>query len=199
VRGCGNSTNGFGTGKYISTPAILFCPSTTNLGNGSGVWAVTPTLGNFQTNFENTSAATLTWGSYTVNCDNNNATYTSNADGPYGSGGGTLTRCNTLSGNIANGTAVKRFACAADAFATGSTLGTTNGAAGIYYHQGGGLSLLGCNVLYFDGSVQWWSNNNNILLNTGCPTYGNTKSLGTNTFWTLVENGVAGTKFTGPY
>jgi prepilin-type processing-associated H-X9-DG protein len=191
VQRCGNSTNGFGTGKYISTPAILFCPSAPTQ-TSSGSWGV-PTLANFRANFENTGAASLTWGSYTVNCDdsNPNAVYPSAADGPYGSGGGTLTGCNLPTA----GAAIKRYACAADVFAPG--IGTTSGSTGIYYHLGGGLSslnvVMGFNVLYFDGSVQWWTNSGastnppGTLINAGDTTNGNIQSTANNKFWQLVE------------
>jgi prepilin-type processing-associated H-X9-DG protein len=83
-------------------------------------------------------------------------------DGPYGTGAGKLMN-----------SASSGFACAADAFAPMSegdywALGTSQ----VYNHYMNG-QILGFNVLYFDGSVQWWSNNNNVLVNAGDPSYGN--------------------------
>ena len=172
---------GYSTGnaKYITNPAVLFCPSTA---------PGTTNLQTFKANFEQPNVQCNS--SYTANCDCSDP-LGNGSDGPYGSGGGTLTGCNLPTA----GAAIKRYACAADVFAPG--IGTTSGSTGIYYHLGGGLSslnvVMGFNVLYFDGSVQWWTNSGastnppGTLINAGDTTNGNIQSTANNKFWQLVE------------
>jgi len=164
-------TQGWSTGKpkYITNPGVLFCPS------AGGPYA--PTLAQFQSNFE--LAGDSCSSDYTVNTNYNNY---GNNDGPYFSGQSKLLV-----------SAMLGFPCAADFFSM----------IGIYPHVGNGMGygyktaysgtmnvhILGFNVLYFDDSVKWWNNNNDILVNacdSGSWT-GNSVSLSDNTFWDVVK------------
>jgi prepilin-type processing-associated H-X9-DG protein len=60
------------------------------------------------------------------------------------------------------------------------------------------VHILGFNVLYFDGSVKWWNNTNDVLVNncTNGPGgsgegdtgwYGNNTPMSSNTFWNVVS------------
>lgn len=159
--GSADAPLGQGTGRYITNPAVLFCPD----GNGAGSppW----NLVSFNTYFETTTTGIQVDTNYTANCDDNDSFYNAH-DGPYGSGRGKL----TLS-------ARKGYACAADGFYP---------SIGSYNHRwnGGNGQVLGFNVLYFDGSVKWFQNSRNYLINSA-PTYGDCCSVSTNTFWVLVE------------
>lgn len=114
-------------------------------------------LQEFKDDFEVPSCAVI--ANYTVNCDNSSA---GAPDGPYDSGRGKFTR-----------SAILGYACASDAFWPGISLSN---------HQ-----LLGFNVLFFDGSVRWKNNTNNVLSNAGNNYSGNMIRGATNTFWTLVK------------
>jgi prepilin-type N-terminal cleavage/methylation domain-containing protein/prepilin-type processing-associated H-X9-DG protein len=151
------------TAKYITTPALLFCPDATATSYAA--------LVNFNAYFEVPNSS-LSCSSYTVNCDDNNAGSDGSPAGPYGSGGGLYSHSARL-----------KFPCAADSFSS---------ALGYYSHlgaeTGSSMIVLGFNVLYFDGSVKWWTNgSNNNLVNYGDLSFGNIDSQSTNNFWTAVK------------
>ena len=165
---------GWSTGqpKYITTPSILYCPDSTNR---QGYGSSPSTLTAFYANFEVSGSGGLS-SNYAVNLDGGPWTAIP-PDGPYGSGEGVLMT-----------SAMLGYACAGDAYvaasgiAYGNHMGQTN-------FLSSNLQILGFNILYFDGSVKWWGNNNNVLVNQGDVTggQGNIRAGYTNTFWTAVK------------
>jgi prepilin-type processing-associated H-X9-DG protein len=85
------------------------------------------------------------------------------------------------------------FACAADSFAPdldgsdGATWWGSSGMPGTVYSHYINGSILGFNVLYFDGSVKWWNNINNVLVNQGDAHAGNDYSGPVDNFWQAVQ------------
>jgi prepilin-type processing-associated H-X9-DG protein len=165
---------GWSTGqpKYITTPSILYCPDSTNR---QGFGSSDCSLAKFYADFEVPTNPGLS-SNYAVNLDGG-PWASIPPDGPYGSGLGVLTT-----------SAMLGYACAGDAYvaasgiAYGNHMGQTN-------FLSSNLQILGFNILYFDGSVRWWQNNNNVLVNQGDVTNGegNIRAGYTNTFWTAVK------------
>jgi prepilin-type N-terminal cleavage/methylation domain-containing protein/prepilin-type processing-associated H-X9-DG protein len=166
-----------GRGKYIDNPAALYCPDNAQANTW---WNLT--LPAFYAGFEVPFYGPV-GSSYTVN--SNSVIGDATMDGPYGSGARSRTTC------VANG-----YPCAADAFTALTPAGWPNGPLyPVFNHLWNGSQILGFNVLYFDGSVKWWKNTNNVLYNAGDPWVpggetgnGNTEgSISTNAFWHLVQ------------
>jgi prepilin-type processing-associated H-X9-DG protein len=163
----GYLVQGYSTGKakYITNPAVLFCPSAVAYNpNYSGCQGETPTLEYFNANFETIPGSyIIVFDNYTVNLNNNSGC----PDGPYGSGEGRLSHSQ-----------VNGYACAADSLFP---------CVGFYDHLWHGQTL-GFNVLYFDGSVKWWSNSGNVMVNACNDTYGGNSCVSSNNkFWTMVQ------------
>jgi prepilin-type N-terminal cleavage/methylation domain-containing protein/prepilin-type processing-associated H-X9-DG protein len=134
----------------------------------SSTWSEDPAW--FSTNFEVNGGSVHS--TYTANCDTNQGGGSPN--GPYGSGGGLYSYSARL-----------KYACAADGFGTNYWYNASS-------HVGVKGQILGFNVLYFDGSVQWWNNtgpNGGNLFSAGDPSWGNVLSFTTNLFWVAVESG----------
>jgi prepilin-type N-terminal cleavage/methylation domain-containing protein/prepilin-type processing-associated H-X9-DG protein len=163
-----------GPAKYITNSSILFCPDSTNQSLPSYGWWAGPNY--FNTVFEQPSPPTTDCSTYSVNVDGGPWAGVP-PDGPYGSGESVLTT-----------SAMLGYACAGDAYvvsggvAYGNHMVQTN-------LLSSNLAILGFNILYFDGSVRWWSNSNNALVNNGDTTNGtgNERAGYTGTFWTALK------------
>jgi prepilin-type N-terminal cleavage/methylation domain-containing protein/prepilin-type processing-associated H-X9-DG protein len=163
---------GYSTGnaKYITNPAVLFCPSTA---------PGTTNLQTFKANFEQPNVQCNS--SYTANCDCSDP-LGNGSDGPYGYGQG-----------LFRASGIKGYACAADGFSNYCGLPGNHMASAIWSSNN---LILGFNVLYFDGSVKWWKNtqgssssSNGYLWDAtgGSQTWGNCSIYGNDPFWPLVQ------------
>jgi prepilin-type N-terminal cleavage/methylation domain-containing protein/prepilin-type processing-associated H-X9-DG protein len=171
--------------KYITSLGTFFCPSASQTS-----WQTTnANLAVAQANFGVPTSTLWIDSNYTVNYNSGDMPWPQcysqhSIDGPWGSGAGTLSQ------SASNG-----FPCAADAFAfnlSPSWWGVSSGVPGPVYNHYINGQIRGFNVLYFDGSVKWWNNTNNVLTNNNvCDPYaGNETGVynqTTNTFWTAVQ------------
>jgi len=153
-----------GHAKYINNPEVFYCPD----GVDGSYWKQC-NLAYFYASFESQTNGGELFSNYTVN-GNYNTGGVGTPDGPYGSGGCLYSHSARL-----------KYPCAADVFLP---------LMADYSHQWYNGLILGFNVLYFDGYVQWWKNDNNILTGV-CD---NTKGGGNvfcantyNTFWGAVQ------------
>jgi prepilin-type N-terminal cleavage/methylation domain-containing protein/prepilin-type processing-associated H-X9-DG protein len=170
-----------GQARYITNPKVFFCPSPNpeisgvDFGDTYG-----ENIGWFYQNFEipypNDPICDM-WGCkalYTANLSNlvNDWSPYYPIDGPYGSGGG-LYSCS----------ARLKFPCAADLFnwLDGNHL----------WHD----HILGFNVLYFDGSVKWWNNTSNVLVNATYNPFYDEWNGNTNKGYSLEPDGTGGPNF----